>query len=121
MIVRCTICKREVGTFLAPDHGAITMSRHGDSFYPCAGSGTLEWVPIPTRASRLPGVGKRATAPCGHDGEHVTPNMVACSLGCPDPRKPARMNHYQCRHPVKMTWNGTTSCKDCGKVFVRGP
>lgn len=32
--------------------------------------------------------GKRATAPCGHLGEHVTTNFVVCLAGCDKPKKP---------------------------------
>jgi hypothetical protein len=39
--------------------------------------------------------GKRAPAPCGHDGEHVVGNYIRCLQGC-DRVKPAVINLSQC-------------------------
>lgn len=32
--------------------------------------------------------GKKAKAPCGHDGTHVSPNVILCDIGCDNVPKP---------------------------------
>jgi hypothetical protein len=75
--------------------------------------------------TRAKGIGKRGTAPCGHDGEHVTTTIVVCDHEWCD-GKPKTFGSladavptsiWDCRHLHHVKFNGTESCRDCGKVF----
>lgn len=118
----CFDCGREIEVVDADDVLKARLQTHGrwkDSASRCIGSGGgFRRVPK-TTAPKLPGVGKRGTAPCGHEGEHVTATMVACPRGCEVLAPAPKPSLYECRHPVTITFDGTKSCRDCGKVFKR--
>lgn len=70
--------------------------------------------------------GKAGIAPCGHPGTHVTTNYVECDRKCGrsdgvpthvDRETTDRLPIWTCRHLHVMVWNGTSSCRDCGKVL----
>lgn len=60
--------------------------------------------------------GKKGTAPCGHEGEHVIGNYVRCLSGCDDKKPPKPM--YIVSDDV---WNWSplsraiVRCPKCGK------
>lgn len=64
--------------------------------------------------------GRRGTAPCGHDGEHVIGQFVTCSVrGCDGlPGKKCK----QCgsgrleAFTAPLVPDGAEHCLDCGKV-----
>ncbi len=122
MKVECLRC----GSDVELNADGETMRKHGSMAtgrYGCIGSNSRTWINTSTKpkAPTLPGIGKRALAPCGHQGEHVTASMVVCPLGCSGPKPVNAGELWGCRHPVTITFAGTKSCRDCGHVFVRGP
>lgn len=110
MIATCRACGREievrVGRLIkhaiyAHDH-AVCHASHTDYFH------------APEAVKH--GVGAKGVAPCGHQGEHITTNMVLCGQGCDRPKK-------RCPHalsderydPERRLY--VTSCRACGALM----
>jgi hypothetical protein len=71
-------------------------------------------------------MGKKATAPCGHEGEHVFNNYVKCLRGCDDTGsdhdQPLRIafepepepEKTRCLHSSVYHYDGDIWCYSCG-------
>lgn len=119
--VECEHCRRSVEILKVAGVWRYRKHTRGEwSNDLCPAGGAIYVAPV-RRPSRH-GNGARGTAPCGHPGTYVTASMVLCEFEWCDGRplgaapKPPL---YECQHPIKVTWLGTTSCKSCGKVFRR--
>lgn len=127
----CNRCRREVDLEARAWTHVFVMRRHGiwsTGNDVCSGSETSDWAELDA-APRLPlrvqpGVGKRGKAGCGHPGEHVTTELVICDVAGCDGLSPygslrdaKPRNLWECTHAVKVRFSGTTSCRDCGKLF----
>lgn len=62
---------------------------------------------------------KKATAPCGHPGTHVTANFVTCDQRCHDPKPAAAPERYP--HAWALKSSGAFHCSGCGSfTYVPG-
>lgn len=70
---------------------------------------------------KQPGIGKRGTGKCGHEGEHVTRDLVVCDFAWCEGGPPSRgafVYPQNCAHAKTTTaWDGLRSCDACGKVL----
>jgi hypothetical protein len=62
--------------------------------------------------------GKKVTAPCGHEGEHVLNNYVECLEGCDQPDSDEITLEFECPHGeyrvMHGPWTDTHWCAACG-------
>lgn len=126
---QCKRCNRVVALEHDRTFGRDVLVEHQDSAYTwssrCEASGMPMFYPV--EGPRVPsrhGDGKRATAPCGHPGTHVTPSMVLCDLEWCDGRAPSAapprlpgFSIHTCAHAARRTLYGTTTCLHCGAVL----
>lgn len=121
MTGRCYDCGRVVAVIDGHDVMRAKLQRHGNGTgLPCPGSGG-GFAPVATSRH---GDGAKGTAPCGHVGTYVTARMVLCDFAWCDgaPPRGRRITEplWTCKHPVRVTTNGTTLCRDCKQVLTRG-
>lgn len=121
----CDVCRRTI-ELVQVFPGTWALKRHGRDSYaqaPCPGTNSPNYMIVfEFDGPKQPGIGKRGTAPCGHEGEHVTMNMVVCPLGCAARSAKPFVYTQHCAHNLQTAYpDGLVSCDACGKITKYPP